>query len=232
MQTLMLMLSMIGPQVGAILSLVILVALFAPPRRALVALMLALVIIPVLMIAPALAQQAADTPGAPTAYSPNTLFHIPQAAWDQINAMVIGLLLALGGILWKWISERSPLKNTQAEAIAREAFTALLCNGAKYGLTQLKSAETRVSHVDVGHPAVAAAANYIIAQGPGLAAKLGFDVTTPEGRAAIIRMATIRVADLMTPPHAPPAEIPLPASVQPTSNSPVTVQPPPQPSVG
>ncbi len=149
-----------------------------------------------------------------------TLLHIPQPMWDEINQLLIGLVLALLLMGWKWIDSHSPLKGTQAEAIARDAFTSLLCNGAKFGLTQLNSTEKKVGDIDVGNAAVAAAANYVIAQGPGMAAKLGYDVTTQDGRAAIIRMVTSRVGDLMTPEGAAPASLPLPAAVQPPSTPP------------
>jgi hypothetical protein len=210
--------------VAALTITVLAVFLFQRARLSTLGTMAFIVLVAIVAgIAPVLAQ--ADTPAAPTAYSPNTLFHIPQAAWDQINAMVVALLLAFVTLAFRWLIDHSPLKNTQAEAITREAFETLLRNGAKYGLTQLESAETRVSHVDVGDSRVAAAANYIIAQGPKLAAKLGFDVQTPEGRAAIIRMATVRLADLMTPPDAPPAPVLLPPIVQPPANSGVKLPP-------
>lgn len=162
-------------------------------------------------VSPALAQIAttAQAEAAPA----NQLFHIPAAAWSEINTLLIGLVVALVSLAVKWLDNRSPLKGTQAEAVARDAFTALLTNGAKYGLTQLQAQEKRVGDIDVGNPAVAAGANFVIAQGPKLAAQMGFDVTTPEGRAAIIRSVTLRVGDLMTPAGSPPQSVPLPSSV-------------------
>lgn len=133
---------------------------------------------------------------ATPALAAGTLLNIPQALWDEINTLLIGLFVAMATLLWKWIDTHSPLKNTQAEQIARDAFKDLLDKGAAYGMTQLKGAESKVGDVDVGHPAIAAAANFVIAQGPGLAKKLGVDVTTEEGRAAIIRSVTLRVGQL------------------------------------
>lgn len=166
----------------------------------------------------------------PALADPTTLLHIPQALWDEINALLIGLIIALVTLVWKWIDAHSPLKNTQAQQIARDAFKDLLDKGALYGLTQLRGAEQKVGSIDVGNVAVAAAANFVIQQGPGIAKKLGVDVTSDEGRASVIRSVTLRVgqltgteagnvvhqsndATLTVPKKAMPATIPLPASV-------------------
>lgn len=166
----------------------------------------------------------------PALAAEDTLLHIPQAMWNEINELLVGLFLALGVMLWKWIDAHSPLKNSQAEQIARDAFKDLLDKGAAYGMTQLKGVESKVGGIDVGHPAIAAAANFVILQGPGLAKRLGVDVSTEQGRAAVIRSVTLRVGELSgtgdghvirtsgdstltIPQKAAPAVIALPASV-------------------
>ena len=148
-----------------------------------------------------------------------TYFNIPQPLWDQINAVVVALILALASLVWKWLAEHSPLKKTQTEEIARTAFMQLATMAAKYGLTQAQSLERKVGDIDVGNAAVAAAANFLITQGPGIAAKVGFDVTTPEGRAAVVRSVTARVGDLMTPEGNAPTAITLPPQVSPAAPS-------------
>lgn len=152
-------------------------------------------------------------PAWAAAAAASTLLNIPQPLWDEINAVIIGIVLGLLGLAFKWLNDHSPVKNAQVQQMARDAFTTFANNAAKYGLSQLQSSETRVGEIDVGNAAVAATANFIIAQGPKIAADVGFDVTTPDGRAAIIRSATLRVADLASPVGAAPKPITLPDSV-------------------
>lgn len=168
--------------------------------------LLSIIVLLLILVAPAIAQVAAAAPR-------DTFLHIPQAAWDEINALIVGLFIAIATLAWKWIDAHSPLKKTQSQQIARDAYTSLLTTAAKYGLTQLQSAEKKIGEIDIGNAAVAAAANMVIAQGPILAKQVGVDVTTPEGRAAIIRSVTARIGDMQTAPASPPASVPLPAEV-------------------
>lgn len=158
---------------------------------------------------------------AVTTAQPDTLFHIPPLVWTEINELLIGLFLAVGAMVWKWIDAHSPLKKTQAEEVARTAFQNILLVGAKYGVSQLQAQEKKVGDIDVGNPAIAAGANFVISHAPDMAKKLGFDVTTPEGQAAIIRSVTARIADLLPAGDAlgatAPATITLPAELQPTT---------------
>lgn len=168
--------------------------------------LLSVIVLLLILVAPSLAQVVAAPPRS-------TLLNIPQAVWDEINALIIGLFIAIATLAWKWIDAHSPLKKTQSQQIARDAYTSLLTIAAKYGLTQLQSAEKKIGEIDIGNAAVAAAANMVIAQGPLLAKQVGVDVTTPEGRAAIIRSVTARIGDMQTSPVSPPASVPLPADV-------------------
>jgi hypothetical protein len=147
----------------------------------------------IVSVAPAMAQAVASVPVA----NADTLFHIPPLVWTEINELLVGLFLAIGAGVWKWIDAHSPLKKTQAEEISRNAFQALLLTGAKFGLSQLKGQEEKVGDINVGNPAVAAAANFVIAHGPALAAKIGVDVSTADGQAAIIRSVTARLSMLL-----------------------------------
>lgn len=140
---------------------------------------------------------AAPAYAAAAAPAPDTLLNIPQATWTEINQLLVGIFLALGALAWKWLDAHSPLKNTQAEELARNAFSLLLDRGAQFGMTQINAAEQRVGTIDVGNAAVAAGANFVLAQGPKLAKSLGFDVTTDDGRAAIVRSVTLRVGTMM-----------------------------------
>jgi hypothetical protein len=184
----------------------------------------------IVSVAPAMAQAVASVPVA----NADTLFHIPPLVWTEINELLVGLFLAIGAGVWKWIDAHSPLKKTQAEEISRNAFQALLLTGAKFGLSQLKGQEEKVGDINVGNPAVAAAANFVIAHGPALAAKIGVDVSTADGQAAIIRSVTARLSMLLpgnvvvqpggavedvgaVMPVESPTSIPLPAEVQPVS---------------
>lgn len=147
------------------------------------------------------------------ALAAGAMVNIPQPFLDELNTLIIGIFIALATLIYKWLDNRNPLKNSQADELARDAFTALLNNAARYGLTQLQSGESNVGTVDVGNAAVAAGANFVIAHGPELAAKMGFDINTPEGRAAVIRSVTLRVADMMTPAGEQPRALELPAAV-------------------
>lgn len=216
---------------GLLLIALVLSFVFAPGlRRPALA---AMAFVALIALAPAaFAQGAAVTSG-----SPETLFHIPPLMWQEINEIMVGIFLAIGTMLWKWIDSHSPLKQTQAEEISRQAFQQLLLTGAKFGVSQLQAQEKKVGDIDVGNAAVAAGANFVISHGPDLAKKLGFDISTPEGQAAIIRSITARVSDLM-PSNVPgtvgvpggPTSIPLPSNLQPVAAPAGLPEPPPAPT--
>jgi hypothetical protein len=147
--------------------------------------------------------------------SADTFLHIPASAWDEINQLLVALILGAGALLWKWIDARSPLKNTQAEQIARDAFSALLDKGARFGLTQAQGLEKKVGNIDVGNPAVAAGANFIIAHAPDMAKTLGIDITTEDGRAQIVRSIAMRIGVMQgaTVGRGAPVPIPLPPEI-------------------
>lgn len=147
-----------------------------------------------------------------------TSIHIDPATAQSLVNIAIALFLALGAMAWKWIDSRSPLKNTQAEDIARTAFMILLQKGAEYGATQMDSRLTKVGDIDVGNAAVAAGANFVMAHGPDLAKQLGVDITTPDGQAHIVQSITARVGTLLgnaSAAQAPIYKIALPDAVLP-----------------
>jgi hypothetical protein len=133
------------------------------------------------------------------ATSPTVLQNVPAAEIDALGQFAAAFILALGAALWKWLDNRSPLKNTQAEELARQAFSTLLDKGAQFGASQVDSGLTKVGNTDVHNAAVAAGANFVIAHGPDMAKALGFDIETPAGQAAIIRSVTLRVSQLLSP---------------------------------
>lgn len=116
---------------------------------------------------------------------------------QDLNNLAIPIVLALGAAAWKWIDTHSPLKGTQAEAIARGAYMDLLDKGAEFGVTQMDSGLTKVGAIDIENPAIAAGANFVITHGADLAAKMGFDIETDDGRAAIIRSVTARIGTIL-----------------------------------
>lgn len=119
--------------------------------------------------------------------------HLDPATINDLAQLAVPLVLAIGGVLWKLLDNHSPLKNSQADDIARQAFMDLLDKGAQFGASQVASKLTMVGNIDVGHPAIAAGANFVLAHGPELAARMGFDISTDAGRAAIIRSVTARL---------------------------------------
>lgn len=134
---------------------------------------------------------------------------------SELNALIIGTIVAVLTLLFKWVMSHVKLQNAQAQQLATDAFQNLLDKGAKFGATQLQAAEKNVGTIDVGNAGVAAGANFVIAHGPDLAKKVGVDVTTDDGRAAIVRSVTLRLGQVMA--NGAPPSIPLPASVTPPS---------------
>lgn len=153
---------------------------------------------------------------ASAAAAAGTFLSVPPAFWDEVNALIIGTIVAVLGLLVKWLLAHIKLKSAQAQQIATDLFQNLLDKGAQYGATQLAAAEQNVGAINVGNAGVAAAANFVIAHGPDLAKKVGVDVTTEDGRAAVIRSVTLRIGQVLA--DGPPPPMPLPASVTPPAN--------------
>lgn len=138
----------------------------------------------------------ADPAFAQTVAAASSSIHLDPAIQSEIANLVGAIIVAIGLAVWKWLDAHSPLKNAQAEDLARSAFMGLLDKGAQFGVTQTQALETKVGDVDVGNPTIAAAANFAISHGPALAKAMGVDVTTAAGQAAIVRSVTARIGGL------------------------------------
>lgn len=135
---------------------------------------------------------------------------------NQLGQLAAGVILALGAVAWKWFETHNPIKNAQANELMRTAASALLDKAAEFGASQAESELKMVGTVEVGNAGIAAGANFALAHGLDMLKKLGFDGTTFEGQAAIIRMVTARMTQYAHPDdtgYIPLASFTLPASV-------------------
>lgn len=119
-----------------------------------------------------------------------------------------GLIVAIAGMLTLatpvlvgyaviWLRNHGIATKAADQQNAVNRINATITNGLNFATTQADVGIQKLN-VRVDDPMVAKAANYVIAQSPGLLKKVGLDPETTEGQEALVRLVTAKNA-------APPA---------------------------
>lgn len=153
-----------------------------------------------------------------------------------VGAVVTAVLGTLGTIIGAKLNAKYGINVSDAQkAQAEDAWNKSMAWAIMQGQAEIKA--NGWDHVQTQSAITAAAANYAIAQFPGATKAIGFDISTPEARAATAAkldatVMTRLLPDAMTKAAASPATAAAPTAPPTVVVQPVVVPPDPLPNAG